>query len=120
MASFSPGEGDYFNGEVFMIHVVATIESAAGKRDELLAAFRALVPQVRAEAGCVEYQPAVDVDSGIAGLPPTRGDVVTVVEKWASLQALRDHLASPHMLQFLDQVSSLVVGREIRTYQSAE
>ena len=35
-----------------MIHVVAVITAKPGKREEVLAAFRANVPAVRAEKGC--------------------------------------------------------------------
>ncbi|HXZ37664.1 MAG TPA: antibiotic biosynthesis monooxygenase family protein, partial [Thermodesulfobacteriota bacterium] len=43
-----------------MIYVVATIELAEGKRDDFLKRVRQLVPEVRAEKGCVEYGPAID------------------------------------------------------------
>mgnify|MGYP000881566127 CR=1 FL=1 len=44
-----------------MIHVIATIELQPGVRDRFLAEVAGLVPAVRAEAGCIEYGPAVDV-----------------------------------------------------------
>ena len=44
-----------------MIHVIATIETAPGRREAFLAAFQELVPDVRAEKGCLEYGPAVDL-----------------------------------------------------------
>ena len=43
-----------------MICVIATIETAAGHRDDLLAVLRKLVPTVRAEKGCIEYTPMID------------------------------------------------------------
>ena len=100
-----------------MIHVIATIRTAAGRRDDFLAAFRELVPLVRAEAGCLEYGPAVDLETPISGQPPNRDDVVTVVEKWESLAALQDHLAAPHMLRYREKVKDLVAGLEIRVLQ---
>src|SRR3990172_2140971 len=100
-----------------MIHVIATIRTAAGRRDDFLAAFRELVPLVRAEAGCLEYGPAVDLETPISGLPPNRDDVVTVVEKWESLAALQDHLAAPHMLRYREKVKDLVAGLGIRVLQ---
>lgn len=103
-----------------MIHVVATIELAAGRRNEFLAAFRELVPLVRAEAGCLEYGPTIDVDAGIDGQPPARENVVTVIEKWVSVPALRDHLAAPHMQHFREKAGSFVVGLQIRTFQPAD
>jgi quinol monooxygenase YgiN len=38
-----------------MIHVIATIELVEGQRAAFLKEFQALVPQVRAEVGCLEY-----------------------------------------------------------------
>lgn len=64
-----------------MIHVIATIELAPGKREAFLTEFRKLVPLVHQEAGCLDYGPTIDVASGIAAQAPPRNDVVTVVEK---------------------------------------
>jgi len=48
-----------------MIIVLATIELHPGKRPDFLAEFRQIVPNVRAEAGCHEYFPAIDTASGL-------------------------------------------------------
>ena len=54
-----------------MIHVIASIELAEGKRDAFLAEFRRIVPLVRAEAGCLEDRPTVDVAAGLpVPIPP--------------------------------------------------
>lgn len=96
-----------------MIHVIATIELNPNTREAFLAAFRKLVPQVRAEAGCIEYAPAVDVASGAAAQPPLRENVVVVVEKWADLAALDAHSKAPHMdvhrQNVMDYVRSVVL-----------
>ena len=42
-----------------MIHVIAVITAKSGKREEVLKHFRANVPAVRAENGCIEYGAAV-------------------------------------------------------------
>jgi len=102
-----------------MIHVVATIEIKAGKRDDFLAAFSALVPFVHAEHGCLEYGPTIDLNAGLDRQPPARDNFVTVIEKWESLAALKDHLAAPHMQRFREQVGAIVIGVEIRTLQPA-
>jgi quinol monooxygenase YgiN len=102
-----------------MIHVIATIQTQPGKRAALLDAFRALVPIVHQEAGCIEYGPTIDCDSGIDRQPATREDVVTVVEKWEDADALKAHLSAEHMKTFRGQVGALIVGIEIRTLQPA-
>jgi quinol monooxygenase YgiN len=100
-----------------MVHVIATIHTTPGQKQAFLEAFRQLVPTVRAEAGCIEYGPAVDVQTPIAVQAPVRDDVVTVVEKWASIAALQDHLAAPHMQQYREQVKDLVTQVEIRVLE---
>jgi quinol monooxygenase YgiN len=101
-----------------MIHVIATIRTAAGRRDDFLAAFGQLVPDVRAEAGCLEYGPAIDVATP-ASSQPTRDDVVTVIEKWESVDALLAHLKAPHMLRYRDRVKDMVAGIDIRVLEPA-
>src|SRR3712207_1876081 len=100
-----------------MIHVIATIRTANGRRDEFLEKFRGLVPQVRAEAGCIEYGPAVDIQHAIEGQADARADVVTVIEKWRDVAALRDHLAAAHMAKFREAAKDLVAGVEIRVLE---
>ncbi len=96
-----------------MIHVIATIELSAGKRDAFLEAFRPVVPQVRDEDGCLAYGPTIDVETNIAAQGDARGDVVTVVEQWESLDALEKHLVAPHMLEYRKMVKDLVVATKI-------
>jgi quinol monooxygenase YgiN len=97
-----------------MIHVIATIRTAPGRRDELIAAFRELVPSVRAEAGCIEYGIAIDLRTPIAAQAPVLDDAVTVVEKWESVSALQAHLVAPHMLAHRERVKAIVTAVEIR------
>ena len=102
-----------------MIHVIATIRTAAGRRNDLLKAFTKLVPEVRAEAGCIEYGPAIDVQDAIEGQAEARNDVVTVVEKWEDSAALRAHLAAPHMKKFRESMKDVVAAVEIRVLEPA-
>ncbi|HEX3598766.1 MAG TPA: putative quinol monooxygenase [Lacipirellulaceae bacterium] len=102
-----------------MIHVIATIQTVPGKRADLLAEFHRIVPLVRAEVGCIEYGPAVDVDSGIEGLPAVRGDVVTVVERWENVAALKAHLVAAHMLRYREAVKTIVAAVDIRVLEPA-
>ena len=45
-----------------MVHVLAIITAKPGMRDEILTAFRANVPNVHAEDGCIEYGAAIDTE----------------------------------------------------------
>lgn len=96
-----------------MICVLASIEVAEGRRNEFLAAFEQVVPKVLAEQGCIEYAPMVDVETNIPAQPPPRTNVVTVVEKWESLDALEAHLMAPHMLEYRKAVAAMVAGTKL-------
>lgn len=102
-----------------MIHVIATIETAAGRRDDFLAAFGELVPDVRAEQGCLEYGPVIDLATSIADLPVPRENIVTVIEKWESVEALQKHLDAPHMARFRRTAKDMVLGISIRVLEPA-
>ncbi|HEX3870583.1 MAG TPA: putative quinol monooxygenase [Pirellulales bacterium] len=102
-----------------MIHVIATITVAEGKRDVFLSHFRALVPKVLAEKGCIEYGPTIDVETEIPGQPAARSDVVTVVERWKDIAALEAHLMAPHMLEYRAIVKDLMRGAELRVLKPA-
>ena len=102
-----------------MICVIATIEVADGRRDDFLAAFDKVVPKVLAEAGCLEYGPMVDVPTTIGAQVPPRENVVTVVEKWESVEALEAHLMAPHMLEYRKRVRELVAESSLAILEPA-
>lgn len=102
-----------------MICVIATIETAAGRRDDLLAVFRGLVPKVLAEEGCIEYAPMIDAPSGLSAQGPVRPNVVAVVEKWESLAALAAHLKAPHMVEFIRQTDDMRLSTRLQIFQPA-
>lgn len=97
-----------------MIIVLATLELSPGSRSDFLQAFRALAPLVHAEAGCQEYAAAVDLETLIPLQPPVRPDVVTIVEKWASVADLEAHLIAPHMREFRGRVKPWVVSTSLQ------
>jgi quinol monooxygenase YgiN len=93
-----------------MIHVIATVEVKPGTREAFLGEVRKNLPNVRAEKGCIEYGPAVDLGTGIKGQIPFRENAATIVEKWESLQALQAHLETPHMAEYRERVKHIVLG----------
>jgi quinol monooxygenase YgiN len=96
-----------------MIHVVAVITAKPGKREEVLKHFRANVPAVRAEKGCIEYGAAVDADAA----PPVQtrygAETFVVIEKWESVDALKAHAAAPHMAAYGAKTKELLASRVI-------
>jgi quinol monooxygenase YgiN len=101
-----------------MIHVIASVRVKTGRINEYLEIFKSNIPKVIEEKGCIQYLPAIDIDSG---LPPQAFDehVVTIIEKWDNLDALRDHLASPHMLAYKEKVKDMVENTIIKVLQEA-
>ncbi|MBE9547242.1 MAG: antibiotic biosynthesis monooxygenase [Proteobacteria bacterium] len=101
-----------------MINVIASIRVKPGSLPEFLEIFKFNVPNVREEKGCIEYFPAVDID---ADVPPQILDenVVTIIEKWESTEALRDHLNAPHMLAYKEKVKDIVEDVSLKVLQEA-
>jgi hypothetical protein len=60
VAGTAQNEIEYLKESAFMIHVVAIITAKPGQCDLVLEAFRANVPAVHAEEGCIEYGAVVD------------------------------------------------------------
>jgi len=101
-----------------MISVIASVRVKADRLLQFIEIFKANVPKVREEKGCVEYFPAIDTDSG---LPVQKLDknVVTIIEKWESVEALRGHLKTPHMLAYREKVKDIVEELSIKVLKEA-
>jgi len=96
-----------------MVHVVAVITANPGLRDQILEAFRANVPAVHAEDGCIEYGATIDAD-GLGRFQTKFGeDTFVVMEKWASVDALKAHAAAPHMAAYAAKTKDMIASRVI-------
>lgn len=102
-----------------MIHVLATIQIHSGCREDFLQELYGIVETVRAEEGCLEYGPAVDIESRIPVQAPPRENVVTIIEKWASLEALTQHLSAQHMVEYRTRVREFVEWVDLRILEPA-
>jgi len=97
-----------------VINVIATIRTVPGKRAEFIELFSSwLVPKVREEPGCIEYGPAIDVASGISVQDPLRENAVVVIEKWESLDSLKVHLNTPHLIEWRTVSAGLAEGMNL-------
>jgi len=96
-----------------MIHVVAVLTAKPGMRAALLEAFNANVPAVKAEQGCIEYGAAVDLEDGPKFQTKYGPDTMLVLEKWASMDALKAHAAAPHMAAYAAKTKDLLASRTI-------
>jgi quinol monooxygenase YgiN len=102
-----------------LIHVLAIITTKPGLRDKVLEAFRANMPAVHGEEGCIEYGPAVDAE-GMGGFQTKLGpDTFVVVEKWESIDALKAHAAAPHMATYGAKVKDMLANRVIHVLSPA-
>jgi quinol monooxygenase YgiN len=102
-----------FREERPMIHVLAIITAQPGRRDDVLREMHANVPNVLAEDGCIEYGPVVDAE-GVGPFQTKIGpDTFVVVEKWASLDALKAHATAPHMAAYGARVKDMLASRVI-------
>ncbi len=102
-----------------MVHVLAVITAKPGRRDEILAAFRANVPAVHAEDGCIEYGATIDTEDVGALQTPFGDDTFVAVEKWESLAALKAHIAAPHMAAYGAKTKDMVASRIIHVLSPA-
>ena len=95
------------------VHVLAIITAKPGMRAKVLEAFRANVPAVHAEAGCLEYTATIDCEDAGGVQTKLGDDTFVVVEKWASLEALKAHAAAPHMAAYAARTRDLIASRVI-------
>ena len=101
-----------------MINVIATVQVKEGKKTEFINLFKTIVPLVKAEKGCIDYFPTIDLPTG---LPPqyTNENEVTILERWESLDHLMAHLATKHMAEHMEKEKDLVEKASIKILQEA-
>ena len=97
-----------------MIYVIATVELNPGGREKYLAEMKRVMPMVHKENGCLEYGPNVDVPMGIPIQVPPRENVVTLIEKWESPEALKAHFSQPHFLEYRERVKDVMKSVSIQ------
>ncbi len=101
-----------------MINVIAALHIKEGRVAEFLEIFKANVPNVLKEKGCIEYVPTTDAATGLA-VQEKDANVVTIVEKWNSLEDLQAHLGAPHMLAYGEKVKGMLEKRSIKILSAA-
>jgi quinol monooxygenase YgiN len=91
-----------------MIAISARITISPDFADAYAKAALAIIPATRKEAGCNYYAFGRDIEDS---------NVVLISEEWTSEQALRDHLKSPHITDFLEKTQSMKLQSvEVKKY----
>jgi quinol monooxygenase YgiN len=101
-----------------VINVIASVRIKEGRRSEFIEIFKSNIPNVLKEKGCMEYMPTIDVP---ADLPPQElnENVVTIIEKWSSLEDLHAHASAPHMLAYREKVAGIVEKMSLKVLTEA-
>jgi len=99
-----------------MIHVVAVITAKPGQREKVLQAVKENLPKVLAEKGCIEYGPAIDAE-GAAGKGAFGPDTVVIIEKWETMDDLKNHAAAPHMAEYAAKTKEFLESRLIHVLE---
>ena len=99
-----------------MITVIASVTVKKERITEFLNGFKANALKVREEPGCVEYYPAIDVKTDL--LPSSFDEnVVTIIEKWESMDALQNHVNAPHMKERFKKDEEFVESMSARVLE---
>ena len=101
-----------------MIQVVVEILAKPGQREAVLNAFKANVPAVHAEQGCIEYTAFVDAP-GFGSFASYGEDTFVVIEKWETASQLKAHAKATHMLEYQAKVKDLIESRTIHVLAPA-
>jgi quinol monooxygenase YgiN len=102
-----------------MVYIIAFTKVKPGKRSEFIDMFkRDLIPKTLKEKGCIQYLLTVDMDTNDS-FQEKDENIVTTIETWKSMEALQDHLASPHVKSFQKIAEGITEGLSARILQEA-
>jgi quinol monooxygenase YgiN len=101
-----------------MINVIASVRVKTSRLPDFLNIFKDNMIKVRKEKGCIEYFPAVDIYSELPS-QILEENVVTIIEKWEDIEALRVHLESAHMLAYREKVKHMVESVHLKILREA-
>lgn len=82
------------------VYVLCRFDLQPGKKDAYAEAVRTITDAVRHEKGCRFYSLVGDAETDMKNQMTFGPDVLWMVECWDSVDALKAHLAAPHMKAF--------------------
>ena len=101
-----------------MVIVIASARIKAGQRDTFISLFKEFAESVRQEKGCIEYFPSVDLETG-SPIQDKDPNVVTVIERWESLQDLQTHMQTPEFKAFGEKSAPYTEGMSAKILEAA-
>jgi quinol monooxygenase YgiN len=102
-----------------VLNVLAIVTAKPGQKSAILEQYRRIVRTVRMEHGCLEYGSAVDYRCFGPPQTPMGDDVIVIIEKWTTAEALRAHAASTHMTAYAAATKDLIASRIIHVLDEA-
>ena len=99
-----------------MINVIASIKIKESHMSEFIEIFKANRANVLLEAGCIEYVPTLDFATGFP-VQELNSNVITIIEKWETLESLQAHLIAPHMLEYKEKVRDIVESVSLKVLE---
>jgi quinol monooxygenase YgiN len=60
----------------------------------------------------------IDISTGLS-LQELNNNVVTIIEKWDSVEDLQAHLSAPHMLEYREKIKDLVEKMSVKVLKEA-
>lgn len=90
-----------------MLIVLGDATAAPGRRDDLVAAARAVAAATRGDRGCIAYSFAADVEDD---------NRILSIEVWADRAALDEHMQHDHTKEFMRVAPGLVAGEPVMSF----
>ncbi len=100
------------------VYLVVSIRVREGKIHEFLQGLSSSVTRIRREKGCIQYMPLVDLDIGPGPQIPD-GNVVTILEKWDTLESFRAHLSAPELAVQMEREKDIIEEMTIKVLREA-
>ena len=99
-----------------MINVSASVKIKESYMSEFIEIFKANMANVLLETGCIEYVPTLDFATGFS-VQELNSNVITIIEKWETLESLQAHLIAPHMLEYKEKVRDIVESISLKVLE---
>ena len=95
-----------------MIVVTSTFKAKPGMRGKVLEIVRPCIEATRKETGCMRYELFMASEDDVT---------LQFIEEWADIEALRAHMASPHLVEYRERRKGFVEeeGGVLKIFEAA-